>query len=194
MAWRKLAPHARCERRPGKHPMRTTASVLLVLFTGASLALSILPARPQSPSNPAPGPTSPSPVEKLTDKLYPKWKLANVPDLSKPIFLKKGSRVCRADGSLMVSAIVGGDPHFLFQDKDCDVVDAEIGVQIIDRCAGEQAPCNALYRFQEKFAVVFITWDGAPKTITMDLLQMRPLLGIGVPMLWVPKASLQNQR
>ena len=135
-----------------------------------------------------------SPTEKLTDKLYPKWKLANVPDLSKPIFLKKGSRVCRADGSLMVSAIVGGDPHFLFQDKDCDVVDAEIGVQIIDRCAGEQAPCNALYRFQEKFAVVFITWDGAPKTITMDLLQMRPLLGIGVPMLWVPKASLQNQR
>ena len=91
-------------------------------------------------------------------------------------------------------AIVGGDPHFLFQDKDCDVVDAEIGVQIIDRCAGEQAPCNALYRFQEKFAVVFITWDGAPKTITMDLLQMRPLLGIGVPMLWVPKTSLQNQR
>jgi hypothetical protein len=24
-----------------------------------------------------------------------------------------------------------------------------------------------LYRFQEKFAVVFITWDGAPKTITL---------------------------
>ncbi len=174
--------------------MRTTAALLVVVFTGASLALSIFAARSQSPPNPVPVPTGPTAAEKLTDKLYPKWKLANLPDLSKPISLKKGSRVCRADVSLMVSAIVGGDPHFLFQDKDCEVVDAEIRVQIIDRCAGEQAPCNALYRFQEKFSVVFITWDGAPKTITMDLLQMRPLLGIGVPMLWVTKSSLQNQR
>jgi len=176
--------------------MRATTSGLVVMLTGASLGLSMLEASSQSPvtsSKPA-STTVPTSAEKLADKLYPKWKLANVPDLSKPIFLKKGSRVCKADGSLMISAIVGGDPHFLFQDKDCDAVDAEIGVQIIDRCAGEKATCNSLYRFQEKFAIVFITWDGAPKTITMDILQMRPLLTIGVPMLWVAKSNLQNQR
>ncbi len=173
--------------------MRMPASVFVVLLIGASLAFSILSARSQSPPNPAPATAAPTPAERLTEKLYPKWKLANLPDLSKPIFLKKGSRVCRADVSLMVSAIVGGDPHFLFQDKACEVVDADIGVQIIDRCGGEQAPCNALYRFQEKFSVVFVTWDDAPKTITMDLLQMRPLLGIAVPMLWVTKSSLQNR-
>ena len=176
--------------------MRATPFGLVVIFTGASLALSILEASSQSPVTTSPPVSTmvPTPAEKLTDKLYPKWKLANVPDLSKPIFLKKGSRVCKADGSLMISAIVGGDPHFLFQDKDCEVVDAEIGVQVIDRCAGENAPCKSLYRFQEKFAVVFITWDGAPQTITMDILQMRPLLTIGMPMLWVAKSNLQNQR
>jgi hypothetical protein len=51
-----------------------------------------------------------------------------------------------------------------------------------------------LFRFQEKFAVVFITWDGAPKTIAIDLLQMRPLLAIGTPMSWVAKSSLQNRK
>jgi hypothetical protein len=176
--------------------MRATPFGLVMIFTGASLGLSILEASSQSSVTASPPVSTmvPTPAEKLTDKLYPKWKLANVPDLSKPIFLKKGSRVCKADGSLMISAIVGGDPHFLFQDKDCEVIDAEIGVQVIDRCAGENAPCNSLYRFQEKFAVVFITWDGAPKTITMDILQMRPLLTIGAPMLWVAKSNLQNQR
>src|SRR5208337_2123762 len=112
--------------------MRATAFGLVVMFTGASLGLSILEASSQSPvTNSPPVSTKVStPVEKLTDKLYPRWKLANVPDLSKPIFLRKGSRVCKADGSLMISAIVGGDPHFLFQEKDCEVVDAEIGVSI----------------------------------------------------------------
>jgi hypothetical protein len=174
--------------------MRMSAALLFVLLTGASLALSPVGARSQTPASPGQGATASNPAERLTDKLYPKWKLANLPDLNRPIFLKKGSRVCRADIALMVSAIVGGDPHFLFQDKECVVVDAEVAVEVIDRCGGEQAPCNALYRFQEKFAVVFITWNGAPKTITMDLLQMRPLLGIGAPMLWVTKSSLQNQR
>jgi hypothetical protein len=174
--------------------MRITAALIVVLFAGVSLALATFSARSQSRPNPVAVPAAPGPAEKLTDKLYPRWKLTDVPDLSRPIFLKKGSRLCKADVPLMISAIVGGDPHFLFQDKDCEVVDAEIGVQVIDRCAGEQAPCNALFRFQEKFSVVFITWDSAPKTITMDLRQMRPLLGVGVPMLWVPKSSLQNQR
>jgi hypothetical protein len=174
--------------------MRAIAFGLGVIFAGTSLGLSILEAGSQSPATTSPpvSTTIPTPAEKLTDKLYPKWKLANLPDLSKPIFLKKGSRVCKADGSLMISAIVGGDPHFLFRDRDCEVVDGEIGVQIIDRCAGEQVPCNSLYRFQKKFAIVFITWDGAPKTITMDILQMRPLLTIGAPMLWVAKSNLQN--
>jgi hypothetical protein len=96
--------------------MRATTSGLVVMLTGASLGLSMLEASSQSPvtsSKPA-STTVPTSAEKLADKLYPKWKLANVPDLSKPIFLKKGSRVCKADGSLMISAIVGGDPHFLF--------------------------------------------------------------------------------
>jgi hypothetical protein len=57
-------------------------------------------------------------------------------DPSNPIFLKKGSRVCRADGSMMISAIVSSDPHFLAQDKDCETVDGEMEVQAIDRCAG----------------------------------------------------------
>jgi hypothetical protein len=176
--------------------MRANAFGLVVIFGSASLGVSILEANSQSPvtNSPPVSATAPSPSERLMDKLYPKWKLANVPDLSKPIFLKKGSRVCRADGPLMISAIVGGNPHFLFQDKDCEVVDAEIGVQVIDRCAGEKVTCSSLYRFQEKFAVVFITWDGAPKTITLDILQMRPLLTIGVPMLWVAKSNLQNQQ
>jgi hypothetical protein len=136
--------------------MRATAFGLVVIFASASLGVSILEASSQSPvtNSPPVSATAPSPSERLTDKLYPKWKLANVPDLSKPIFLKKGSRVCRADGPLMISAIVGGNPHFLFQDKDCEVVDAEIGVQVMDRCAGENVTCNSLYRFQEKFAVV----------------------------------------
>jgi hypothetical protein len=129
--------------------MRATTFGFVVIFTGASLGLSMLEASAQSPVTNSPPVSTivPTPAEKLADKLYPKWKLGNIPDLSKPIFLKKGSRVCKADGSLMISAIVGGDPHFLFQDKDCEVVDAEIGVQVIDRCAGEKATCNSLYRF-----------------------------------------------
>ena len=168
----------------------------LLIFTGALLAVLILETQAQSSAgNTSPAPArTPTAAEKLAEKLYPRWKLANVPDLSKPILLKKGSRVCRADSSLMISAIVGGDPHFLFQDKECEVVEAEIGVQVIERCAGEKTQCNSLYRFQEKFAVVFITWDGAPKTITLDILQMRPLLTVGVPMLWVTKSSLQSQQ
>jgi hypothetical protein len=177
-------------------PQKVSTSGLVVLLTGALLGSAIPAARSQSqPPDSSPAPAAvPTPAEKLTDKLYPKWKLSDVPDLSQPIFLKKGSRVCRADSPLMISAIVGGDPHFLFQNKECEAVDAEIGVQVIDRCAGEQAPCNALFRFQEKFAVVFITWDGAPKTIAIDLLQMRPLLAIGTPMSWVAKSSLQNRK
>ena len=171
--------------------MRATAFGLVVIFTGTSLGLSILETSSRAPLSSAVSTTLPTPAEKLTDKLYPKWKLANVPDLSKPTFLKKGSRVCRADGSLMISAIVGSDPHFLFQNKDCEVVDADIEVRIIDRCAGEKVQCNSLYRFQERFAVVFITLDAAPKTITLDII-MRPVLTMSAPMLWVAKSSLQN--
>jgi hypothetical protein len=47
-------------------------------------------------------------------------------------------------------------PIFLAQDKDCETVDGEMEVQVIDRCAGERAACNSLYRFQERFAVAFI--------------------------------------
>jgi hypothetical protein len=164
---------------------------LVALFAGASLSLSTGVARSQSPAinNPA---AIRSSAEKLADKLYPKWQLGNIPDLSKPIFLKKGSRVCKADGAQMISAIVRDDLHFLSQDKDCEVTDADFQVQIIDRCSGEHAPCNSLYRFQEKFAVAFITWEQAPRTITMDFLRMRPLLVVGVPMLWTAKSSLRN--
>jgi hypothetical protein len=56
--------------------MRTTAG-LAVYFAGAWLALSIFAARSQSPvTNSLPPAT---PAEKLTDKLYPKWKLGGVP-------------------------------------------------------------------------------------------------------------------
>src|SRR5260370_8476997 len=113
-------------------------------------------------------------------------------DPSNPIFLKKGSRVCRAYGSMMISAIVSSDPHFLAQDKDCETVDGEMEVQAIDRCAGERAACNSLVPLQERFSVAFITWRSAPKTITMDFLRMRPLLVIGVPILWAAKSSLRN--
>jgi hypothetical protein len=164
---------------------------LAVLFAGASLCLSTNVARAQSPASNSAA-AARSSAEKLADKLYPKWQLASVPDLSKPIFLKKGSRVCKADGAQMISAVVRDDLHFLSQDKDCEVAEADFPVQIIDRCSGEHAPCNSLYRFQEKFAIAFITWEHAPRTITMDFLRMRPLLVVGVPMLWTTKSSLRN--
>jgi hypothetical protein len=59
----------------GNHSMRATAFGFVVIFTGASLGLSILEASSQVPLSPAVSTTLPTPAEKLTDKLHPKWKL-----------------------------------------------------------------------------------------------------------------------